>query len=348
MNIISTIVKHLPRPVLGQMFFEDTTRKTKEKLAFLFLILLPLGLGIEVLYVTLGVILFLMVVKSVDARIALAISPDKTRVLRILRDVGRGEEALVICGDDFHEKILSLRAVARIKTEQGLKLEAIKLLEEACSLFPNSPYFPSPGKTTLPKDYERVMEIAETMNELATLLLEQPVKDDHRIESLFEESLKMGRSTVTTKDPRVTLWLMNLGIFKQQELGKLNEALALFEEVLEVRKAVLGNNDPLVAQWMVNMAYLLLSRSDANTIGDRIESLVQGALTIRKTLYGADNVHVAESLNDCALMAALTAKDGDEKGLKRAREYGQQSLATYERVLGKNHPTTIKSRADWG
>jgi len=338
-------------PVSFRVFWTETSRKTKEKLAFLCFVLLPLGFGTGVFFLAALLGVALTALKKLDLHVALLLFPnDKLKVLNLLREAGRAEEALAICGNDFHERILSLRALSKVRLDKGDKIEALRALEEAYSLLHSSPYMLQTGakKPIDEKDYEKTMDLAETINDLATQLQEQPEKDRDRIASLFEESIKLGSSTVGKEDPRVTLWLVNLGIFKQQETGKLNESLEHFEEVLQIRKRILGDEDPLVAKWMVEMAYLLLSRPDAVAIGSRIEELVQGALAIRRKIFGNDHVDVASSLNDCALMAALTAKEGDDSGLLKAVQYGKESADTYERVLGPNHPTTRKARADWG
>jgi tetratricopeptide (TPR) repeat protein len=344
-------------PLVSRLFGEQTSEKTKQKIAFLTFVILPLGLGIEVLYLFAAVAGVVTLYKPADLKLALAMTEDKSRILELLRESGRAQEALTVCGADIHEKILALRSLAKQKARTE-RTEAIRLLEQAYALVDNSPFIgirtttsSSITKTTQmtnsDKSYDRTMELAETINDLASLLQDQPEKDSARIVSLFERAIHVGKDTVGSRDPRVTLWLVNLAILKQ-ELGQFGESMQLFEEVLDNRKAVLGNDDPMVARWMVEMAYLLLSRPDAVEIGARIEELVHGALQIRKRIYGNDHVDVAASLNDCALMAALTAKDGDDAGLARARQFGQQSVETYVRVLGKDHPTTQKARADWG
>ena len=315
----------------------------------MFVVLLPLALGfMNVLILAGSGLVFLGAVRQADLQLSLFMAKDRSKVFDLLRKNGRADEILSLTGLEEYDRVLALRAHAKYLVEKGNTSRAIELFQEASDLVLKSGLLASEHTKATDQGKPRAFELADTLNDYAAVLQDLPDCNKEKVESLYEEAVRIGRASVGKEDPQVTVWIMNLGIYKQQQMNKLDESLRLYEEVLEIRKSVLGDDDALVAQWMVSMAYLLLARPDCLDVGARIESLVQDALAIRRRIYGNDHVEVASSLNDCALMAALTAKDGDEEGLQRARKYGVESAEVYERVLGKNHQMTIKARADWG
>jgi hypothetical protein len=359
------IIKFNPKfpPILFGMIKNHTTRKTKEKLLFIWLILLPLGLGIEFsFYLSACILTSLVLFPQFDLQLTQRIfnlqqQTENSKLIReVLRKQGRYQECLDLIlkessssnhingGEDeqlLYERILCEKCL-NVRNEENL----LASLERASQLVvEHSDKLFKKENALLTSDQK--MELIDVLNEFATKVGEKS-KDVKKMEKLFSQAIQFASKVVGKADPRVTVWLVNLGIFKQQELNQLKESEALYEEVLQLREQTLGKDDPLVAKWMIEMAYLLLSRPDAVNIGDKIERLCQDALSVRKKIYGNDHIEVASALNDCALMAALTAKDGDESGLVKARQLGQESLATYERVLGKDHAITQKARADWG
>jgi tetratricopeptide (TPR) repeat protein len=345
--------KHLHMPVSLWLIADLlSTTRAKQKAAFVSFVLLPLGFGLQAaVLLHVAAVAVLAASHKLDFALARAIATDRARFVQLLRQADRAEEALTLRGLGDYERILCLRALAKHKQKEEKNTKAaLAALEEAVELAQKCKYTPQSDRTIKENDYEKSVEVAEAYNELGSLLMElkRDSADGIQAEQCYEKAIEIGRKTVTRSDPRVTMWLMNLGIFKQQQLGKLDEGLALYEEVLEIRKATLGEKDPIVAKWLIDMAFLLLSRPDSEAIGGRIETLVQEALQVRKEAFGSDHELVAEALGHCALMAALTAKEGESQGLEKARDYGKQSAEMYERVLGKNHPQTIKAKTDWG
>lgn len=337
-------------PISIRLFAELATFKAKQKAAFCTLVVLPFGFGTyNVMFLYLFVLASLSISKPFDLFVARYITNDKSKIVESLRNAGRAEEALSIKGITDTDRVLSFRSLAKKRQTVNDIDGCLSILREAKKVIDSSASIPrAKGQPFDETNRIKLLEVADTINDLSTLLQEKADYDKVEVERLFEQAISIGETVCGREFPQVTVWIMNLAIYKQQQLQKYDESMALYEEILNVRETTLGKDDPLVADWMINMAYLLLSRPDAAQIGDKLEKLVMDALEIRRKVFGNDHEMVAAALNDCALMAALTAKDGDEAGLIKARSFGTASAETYERALGKDHPKSIKARADWG
>lgn len=337
-------------PVTAKLFWKEATQATKEKLAFLCFIILPLGFGYEaVVFLTLvSLSLFL---PSVDTRVAQVLVHDQSKLCGLLRENGRYEDALKCSHGNGFENIVSLKSLARSIASQGDITEAVKLFQKATDMIPGllESRNLDNGSNSIDKN-EKKVELAEIYNEYASLLASVNEHDNNKVAALYDKAIRIGRDSVGVDDPRVCVWLVSLGIFKQQEMGDFASSMSLFQEVVEIRKRTLGPTDPIVAEWQIQMAYLLLSRPDAAQIGSKIIDLAQEALEIRIKNFGKDSPIVASTYNDLGTIAMLTASEGNEeqKYAQARLEYGQACIATYERSLGMEHPTTLKARQEWG
>lgn len=330
--------------VLMSLLLSETSRQTKEKVAFFLLCVCPLGLGLDTtLYQLLPLLFVILFLRSwLELRLSLMLTKDRERVVQLLQDSHREDEALALVSKDGSKsfgRVAFLHSAAKKKSLAGEKQSTLELLELAVDAIPEFE----------PKDCDpnQVMACAKALSDLGSWLQEARNKENNeRIESLLRRGIELGKSSVGEEDARVTLWLMNFGIFLQQETEKLQEALDLFEQVLQIRKQVLGEQDPLVAEWMVNMAYLLHERSDPSK-RTRILQLVDDALELRRKIYGEEHEMVASSMGDCAMMKLLTMQGEDMNEMVQAFQMGKDSVAMLERTLGSEHPKAIQARKNW-
>lgn len=328
------------RSLWYMMFEEDVSERARDRLWFLAVLACPVMLA------RLGLVKFFLLVSlwliwgygkgPVEVYLALQYSGNDTkRIVRLLNKASRYDDALTLQGE---HAIIS--AEARHFALQAEKCpdptEQIALYKQALRGF-TKPQLLQP---------ECQVQKAEILNSLAGLMA-------NKLDSLvlFKQAIDLGKRAVSHSDPRVTVWIVNLGIL-QQELEQYDESLETFELALKVKNELLLDAFPeLVAEWRTSMAYLLFSRPEEHVPARRVLELVEGALEIRTA--SGDQVKVAQSLNDCALLTVLLSsqlvQSEDEllPLVERAQDRGRRCAELYLDALGPDHPSTVKAKADW-
>ncbi|KAH9261079.1 hypothetical protein BASA81_000783 [Batrachochytrium salamandrivorans] len=329
------------RSLWYMMFEEDVSERGRDRLWFLAVLACPLML------IGLGFIKFFLLVSlwliwgygkgPVEIYLALKFSGNDTkRIVSLLNKASRYDDALTLQGD--HAIISAEARHFSLQAERCLDpIEQIVLYKQALRGF-TKPQLLQP---------ECQVQKAEILNSLAGLM-------ENKLESLvlFKQAIDLGKQAVSYSDPRVTVWIVNLGIL-QQELEQYNESLNTFELALKVKNELLLDAFPeLVAEWKTSMAYLLFSRPEDHVPARRVLELVEGALEIRT--IANDQIKMAQSLNDCALLTILLSSqliDSEDELLplmERAQDRGRRCAELYLQTLGPDHPSTIKAKSDWG
>ena len=168
--------------------------------------------------------------------------------------------------------------------------------------------------------------------------------------------------------------LNNLG-FVTEHLGDLKTAKTYYWQALDLKIKLLGERNSSVAIGLNNLGRVLLKEGELDSAGYYHNK----ALELRKDLYGGDHQYVAQSLNNIAnvhfkknnfeqaernfVLALEIYREslGDSsqfvglglgnlgnvylngyKDLEKAHRFLSESIAIYEKVLGKEHPKLIR------
>lgn len=123
----------------------------------------------------------------------------------------------------------------------------------------------------------------------------------------------------------------------QRSLGELPEARANMEKVVALRTATLGPDDEETLSAMGNLAVLrIMNRERDEAIA------MQRDLTQRYTRkFGSEH---PTTLQARSTLATMMIDGGDRKAVKAALPALQEVLAARERVLGRDHPQTVRTR----
>jgi len=133
---------------------------------------------------------------------------------------------------------------------------------------------------------------------------------------------------------QVTMILCNMGdVYRMKR--EYDKAIDLFKRALAIQKEKLGQDHWKTARTLMSIANVLGTQGKNE---EAMEKYQQGVMPMYEKEFGNDSVEMAGLLNN---IGAILNNQGKYKD---AMENFKRSLAINEKVCGKNHAETIRSR----
>jgi tetratricopeptide (TPR) repeat protein len=287
-------------------------------------------------------------VLEISERVRGAEHPDTATVLNnlalVLRDMGQHAEAEPLLrkaleigecnpGREHPDFAMRLSNLASLLWDMEQHAEAEPLFREALEISERVRGAEHPDTATV-------------LNNLALVL--RDMGQHAEAEPLFREVLKI-RVAAGAEHPDTATALNNWALVLR-DMAQYAEAESLYQRALEIREKVLGSDHPDTATVLNNLAGLHRVQGQPAMA----ESLYQRALKIRKTVLGAEHPNTAisrinltflykdqgqyartEPLLQCALSS-----------IHKVMPFYQRALEIREKVLGSDHPDTVRARYD--
>ena len=160
-------------------------------------------------------------------------------------------------------------------------------------------------------------------------------------EAMYREALAIQKQLFGNENPSVAAsldYVANVLSFQ----GKHTEAEMMLREAIAMGKKLLGNEHPNVASSLDNLACVLIRQSQTAVAPQKqrqlaeAEDLEREALAIRRKLFGNEQLEVAQSLDNLALVFHAQGKNAEAES--RLRE----ALAMRQKLLGgENQPVAM-------
>ncbi len=201
--------------------------------------------------------------------------------------------------------------------------------------------------------------------------------DYQESERLFKHILDLNRTLLNDSDPDLSLSIGYVG-WTLASKGDFDSAEIFYNEALEIQKIVLGPEHPYTARTLTYLGDIKLSQGNPISA----DHLYQQSLSIRKSIFGDDHPDTSRTLMSVAWLAELNGQteiagqmyqhalnvfintcgsDYPDTGNARnhlgswylrhkedvstAKQLLELSLEIHERVLGSNHPYTLRTIA---
>ena len=201
--------------------------------------------------------------------------------------------------------------------------------------------------------------------------------DYQESERLFKHVLDLNRTLLNDSDPDLSLSIGYVG-WTLASKGEFDSAEIYYNEALDIQKNVLGPEHPYTARTLTYLGDIKLNQGNAISA----DHLYQQSLSIRKSIFGDDHPDTARTMMSVAWLAELSGQteiagqmyqhalnvfmntcgpDYPDTGNARnhlgswnlryqedvstATQLLDLSLEIHERILGNNHPYTLRTMA---
>ena len=234
--------------------------------------------------------------------------------------------------------------------------------------------------------YERALELCrrtfgpeddqtlKTMQNLAVVMAHQGHYD--QTERWNRQLFDIQRRTRGPEDPRTLVSMSNLAVVLHQQ-GRYAEATQLNRPLLDIQRRVLGPEHRNTVRTIANLAAVLIDQGQFA----EAEKLDREALAIQQKAFGPDNPDAIRTMSWLAivlynqqkyadaekwnrrpsrasagwtcpehpwtLLAIHYGRDSGRRGqIRRCRKMYRQALDIQQRLLGKEHPDTLRTMAN--
>jgi tetratricopeptide (TPR) repeat protein/cellulose biosynthesis protein BcsQ len=188
------------------------------------------------------------------------------------------------------------------------------------------------------------IDFAELLLAAGVALLNQ----DHlsMAEPLLRRAVELFEKHAGVEDPRVATVLAALGrhLHRAGELGRGNESLEPIQEAVYIHRRLAGDNPdaylPNLAESLYNLANRL---SELGRREDAVEPMREAVDIYRKLAAGNPDAYLPKLAASMNNLATTLKAQGDLVG---ARKLEEQVLETWIRLLGMDHPDTLKAMSN--
>ncbi len=201
--------------------------------------------------------------------------------------------------------------------------------------------------------------------------------DYQESEKLFKHALDINRRLLSASDPDLSLSIGYVG-WTLASKGEFAAAQACYHEALSIQKEVLGPEHPHTARTLTYLGDIRLIQGDAGSA----DAYYQQSLALRKMIFGDHHPDTARTMMSVAWRSQLkgeTAAAGDmyahalavfqdtcgpdypdtgnamnhlgswylrcKEDVSQAKDLLETSVRTHQRVLGADHPYTLRTLA---
>ena len=184
-------------------------------------------------------------------------------------------------------------------------------------------------------------DVAKLLHQIGGFLNDMAL---YRDALLFEEcALAIRDRTLGPDHPDVATSLNNIAMVQTRRLATFDFVIPLLGAAMEIQERALGPDHLDVAQTLHNMALAYVRSSKRITRATtrrgylcEVLPLLERALAIQERALGPDHLHVAQTINDVALLY-------NKLGIHaKALLLSKRALAISERTLGPDHPDVVQ------